>query len=158
MRTATCPSTSPSWRWSSRRKTSRSDAVTPLIPTLALLLTQQDPMAHYLSDLEKAGVLVDEGKPATLEGVRAERVAAEHELVTGNAQSAATRLYGVVEAPRYAKFAYAPEYANAELTLGRALVRAGAYASAERYLLRALAHGPKSSFFGPAYRAMVDIA
>jgi tetratricopeptide (TPR) repeat protein len=132
--------------------------VTPLIPTLALLLTQQDPMAHYLTDLEKAGVLADEGKPATLEGVKAELVAAEDELVTGNAQRATTRLYRVVEAPRYAKFSYAPEYANAELTLGRALVRAGAYASAERYLLRALGHGPRSSFFGPAYRAMVDIA
>jgi tetratricopeptide (TPR) repeat protein len=67
-------------------------------------------------------------------------------------------LFRIVESPRYAKLAYAPEYANAELTLGRALVRAGGYASAERYLLRALGRGPKSSFFAPAYRAMVDIA
>jgi tetratricopeptide (TPR) repeat protein len=117
-----------------------------------------DPMGHYLSDLEKAGVLTDDGKPATLETLRAELVTAEDELVTGNAQSATTRLYRLVESNRYAKFNYAPEYANAELTLGRALVRAGAYSSAERYLLRALAHGPKSPFFGPAYRAMVDIA
>jgi tetratricopeptide (TPR) repeat protein len=117
-----------------------------------------DPMGHYLSDLEKTGVLADDGKPATLEGLRAELVTAEDELVTGNAQSATTRLYRLVESSRYAKFSYAPEYANAELTLGRALVRAGGYASAERYLLRALAHGPKSPFFAPAYRAMVDIA
>jgi tetratricopeptide (TPR) repeat protein len=138
--------------------------VTNAIPTLTLLLfaqqqaPQPEPMARYLADLEKAGVLAEDNQPATLERVRDAVVAAETDLVTGNAQSATTRLFRVVEAPRYAKFAFAPEYANAELTLGRALVRAGAYASAERYLLRTLGHGPKSPFFAPAYRAMVDIA
>jgi tetratricopeptide (TPR) repeat protein len=78
--------------------------------------------------------------------------------VTGNAEMATARLFRIVESVRFAKLAYSPEYANAELTLGRALVHAGAYASAERYLLRALAHGGKSPFFAPAYRAMVDIA
>jgi tetratricopeptide (TPR) repeat protein len=115
-------------------------------------------MARYLSDLEKAGVLADDKQPATVEAIRAALVAAETDLVTGNAEVATARLFRVVEAERFAKLAYAPEYANAELTLGRALVRAGAYASAERYLLRALAHGPKSPFFAPAYRAMVDVA
>ncbi|HVZ71032.1 MAG TPA: hypothetical protein VHJ20_01545 [Polyangia bacterium] len=124
----------------------------------ALFATEQDPMGAYLTDLEKAGVLTADDTPATVEGIRAAVVAAEDALVTGNADVATTRLFKVVESPRFAKLAYAPEYANAELTLGRALVRAGAYASAERYLLRALAHGPKSPFFSPAYRAMVDIA
>jgi tetratricopeptide (TPR) repeat protein len=137
--------------------------VTTLISTLALLLGQtlfveQDPMARYLTDLEKAGVLVDDAQPATIERIRETLVAAENDLVTGNAEVATGRLFRVVEAERFAKLAYAPEYANAELTLGRALVRAGAYASAERYLLRALGHGPRSPFFAPAYRAMVDIA
>jgi tetratricopeptide (TPR) repeat protein len=137
--------------------------VTTLISTLALLLGQalfveQDPMARYLADLEKAGVLAEDGQPATIERIRETLVAAENDLVTGNAEVATGRLFRVVEAERYAKLAYAPEYANAELTLGRALVRAGAYASAERYLLRALGHGPGSPFFAPAYRAMVDIA
>jgi tetratricopeptide (TPR) repeat protein len=117
-----------------------------------------DPMARYLADLEKAGVVAGDDQPATVETIRAALVAAETDLVTGNAEVATTRLFRIVEAERFAKLSYAPEYANAELTLGRALVRAGAYASAERYLLRVLAHGPKSPFFAPAYRAMVDIA
>jgi len=137
--------------------------VTTLISTLALLLghalfVEQDPMARYLADLEKAGVLAGDAQPATIERIRETLVAAENDLVTGNAEIATGRLFRVVEAERFAKLAYAPEYANAELTLGRALVRAGAYASAERYLLRALGHGPGSPFFAPAYRAMVDVA
>src|SRR5262245_60914171 len=116
-----------------------------IAPLFLLLANAQDsePMARYLADLEKAGVLVEDKGPATVEGLREVLVAAENDLVTGNTQIAAARLFRVVESPRYAKLNYAPEYANAELTLGRALVRAGGYASAERYLLRALAHGPK---------------
>jgi tetratricopeptide (TPR) repeat protein len=117
-----------------------------------------DPMARYLSDLERSGALADDKRPATIETIRAELVDAENELVTGNADTATARLFRVVENVRYDKLSFSPEYANAELTLGRALVRAGAYASAERYLLRALAHGPKSPFFAPAYRSMIDIA
>jgi TolA-binding protein len=117
-----------------------------------------DPMARYLADLERSGALVDDKQPATIETIRATLVDAENELVTGNPEVATARLFRIVEGERFAKLAYAPEYANAELTLGRALVRAGAYASAERYLLRTLSHGPKSPFFAPAYRAMVDIA
>ncbi|HSZ81458.1 MAG TPA: hypothetical protein VLA14_04205, partial [Polyangia bacterium] len=140
--------------------------MTIFLPVLAMLLVQQDPgprstpepMARYLSDLEKAGVLAEDREPATVERIRATLVDAENDLVTGNAEMATARLFRVVESVRFEKLAYSPEYANAELTLGRALVRAGAYASAERYLLRALAHGPKSPFFAPAYRAMVDIA
>jgi tetratricopeptide (TPR) repeat protein len=142
--------------------------VTNLVPTLALLFAQgpgaqapaapQDPMGRYLADLERAGVLTEDKQPATIERIREALVAAETDLVTGNAEVATGRLFRIVEAERFAKLSYAPEYANAELTLGRALVRAGAYASSERYLLRALGHGPKSPFFAPAYRALVDIA
>jgi tetratricopeptide (TPR) repeat protein len=140
--------------------------VTIFLPVLAMLFVQQDPglrstpepMARYLSDLEKAGVLAEDKEPATVERIRATLVDAENDLVTGNAEMATARLFRIVESVRFEKLAYSPEYANAELTLGRALVRAGAYASAERYLLRTLAHGPKSPFFAPAYRAMVDVA
>src|SRR5580765_1934681 len=100
-----------------------------LAPLLLLLANAQDqePMARYLADLEKAGVLadVDAQRPATVESLRETLVQAENELVTGNTQIAAARLFRVVESPRFAKLSYAPEYANAELTLGRALVRAG---------------------------------
>jgi TolA-binding protein len=121
-------------------------------------VAETDPMARYLTDLEKAGVLAQSDQAATVETIRATLVAAETDLVTGNAETATALLFRIVEAERFAKLSYAPEYANAELTLGRALVRAGAYASAERYLVRTLAHGPKSPFFAPAYRAMIDIA
>jgi hypothetical protein len=117
-----------------------------------------DPMARYLTDLEKAGVLADDKTPATLDKLREELAAAEDDLVTGNAQVASVRLYKIVESQRYAQLEYAPDYATAELTLARALIRAGGTKSAERYLLRVLARGPKAPQFAPAYRAMVDIA
>jgi hypothetical protein len=116
-----------------------------------------DPVAHYLTDLEKAGVLGDDKQPATLDRLRAELAGAEDDLVTGNAEVASVRLYRLVESPRYAQFQYAPDYATAELTLARALSRAGGYKSAERYLLRVLARGPAAPQFAPAYRALVDI-
>src|SRR5215467_5632868 len=117
-----------------------------------------DPMARYLTDLEKAGVLGDDKTPATLDKLRAELAAAEDDLVTGNAQVASVRLYKIVESQRYAQFDYSPDYATAELTLARALIRAGGTKSAERYLLRVLARGIKAPQFAPAYRALVDIA
>jgi tetratricopeptide (TPR) repeat protein len=125
---------------------------------VTLLLQQMDPMGQYLADLEKAGVLQTDREPATLDRIRQTLTAAEDDLVTGNAQVATTRLFRVVESPRFDGFRNDPEYQNAEFSLGRALVRAGAYASAERYLLRVLGRGPKAPYFAPAYRAMIDIA
>jgi TolA-binding protein len=115
-------------------------------------------MARYLADLEQAGVLGGDQQPATLDRLRTELAAAEDDLVTGNAEIASVRLYRIVESPRYAQFEYAPDYATAELTLARALIRAGAYKSAERYLLRVLGRDSKSPLFAPAYRMMVDVA
>ena len=86
-----------------------------------------DPMARYLADLEKAGVLVDDKQPATLERLKEELAAAEDDLVSGNAEVASVRLFRIVESGRYGQFDYAPEYANAELTLARALIGAGGY-------------------------------
>ncbi len=117
-----------------------------------------DPVGHYLADLETAGLLGDDEQPATLDRLRAELAGAEDDLVTGNPEVASVRLYRIVESPRYAQFSYAPDYATAELTLARALARAGGSTSAERYLLRVLARGPKAAQFAPAYRALVDIA
>ena len=108
--------------------------------------------------MEKAGVLGNDKTPATLDTLRAELAAAEDDLVTGNAEVASVRLYKIVESQRYAQFDYAPDYATAELTLARALIRAGGTKSAERYLLRVLARGIKAPQFAPAYRALVDIA
>jgi tetratricopeptide (TPR) repeat protein len=115
-----------------------------------------EPIIEYLGDLEKAGVVrTDAG---TLEGLRTALIAAERDLVTGNVQSATMGLFALVESRAYAPFKNDPEYQNAELTLGRALVKGGAYASAERYLDRVLRRGPKQPFFAAAYRAMVDVA
>jgi tetratricopeptide (TPR) repeat protein len=130
-----------------------------VLATLAILIAQQlDPMGQYLADLEKAGVVAEDKQPASLDRIRETLVAAEDDLVTGNPQTATTRLFRIVESPRFASFQQDPEYQNAEFTLGRALLRAGAYSSAQRYLLRVLARGPKSLYFLPAYRGMVDIA
>src|SRR4051794_10008830 len=124
----------------------------------AVPATPSDPMARYLTDLEKAGVLSGDKTPATLDKLRDELAAAEDDLVTGNAEIASVRLYKIDESQRYAQFEYAPDYATAELTLARALIRAGGTKSAERYLLRVLARGSKAPQFAPAYRALVDIA
>ena len=117
-----------------------------------------DPMGQYLADLEKAGILTGDKTQPSLEQLRTAIAEAEDDLVSGNAEVASVKLFRIIEAPRYAKFDYAPEYAVAELTLARALIRAGGYKSAERYLLRVLGRGTKSPAFAPAYRAMVDIA
>ena len=119
-----------------------------------------DPMGKYLADLENAGILTkgEDNGPASLERLRSQLAEAEDDLVTGNAQVASVKLFRLVESRDYAKFDYAPEYAIAELTLSRALIRAGGYKTAERYLLRVLGRGPKSPAFAPAYRGLVDIA
>jgi tetratricopeptide (TPR) repeat protein len=117
-----------------------------------------DPMGKYLADLEKAGILKDEKEPASLERLKTRLAEAEDDLVTGNAQVASVKLFRLVESSQYAKFDYAPEYAIAELTLSRALIKAGGYKTAEHYLLRVLGRGTKSPAFAPAYRGLVDVA
>ncbi len=141
--------------------------MTPVVLFLSLLAQAQaeapagasapaEPIARYLGDLEKAGVV--EQQSASLDSLRAALVGAEQDLATGNVQTATTRLFGLVESSTYARFKNDPEYQNAELTLGRALVKGGAYGSAERYLDRVLRRGSNTPFFATAYRAMLDIA
>jgi tetratricopeptide (TPR) repeat protein len=115
-----------------------------------------DPVGQYLADLEKSGALPAE--EPSLEKLKAALVTAEDDLVTGNPQVAATRLFRVVESPRWNVLAFAPEYQNAEFALARSLVRLGAYGSAKRYLLRVLARGGGQPYFAAATRVMVDIA
>jgi len=117
-----------------------------------------DPLSQYLTDLEQSGVLARPAEPPSLPVLKETLRAAEDDLVTGNPQAATTRLFRVVESPRWSSFAYAPEYEAAEFTLGRALARSGAYDSAKRYLLRVLDHGAKHPYFTAAYRTMVDSA
>jgi tetratricopeptide (TPR) repeat protein len=124
-----------------------------LIPLLA---ATADPVGQYLNDLEQAGIV--HAKDATLDGLREGLVAAEQDLVTGNVQTATTNLFALVESGAFVKFQNDPEYQNAELTLGRALVKGGAYGSAERFLARVMKRGAKQPFFAAAVRAMVDIA
>jgi len=127
-----------------------------LVPLLAETLGQpSDRSLRYLNDLESARVVSAQG---TLEDLRAQLVTAQEDLVAGNVQTATTRLVALVESEAFAAFRKDTEYQSAELTLGRALVRGGAYRSAERYLARVLEAGPKSVFFSSAYRAMVDVA
>jgi tetratricopeptide (TPR) repeat protein len=113
-------------------------------------------VAQTLGDLEKAGVVPQ--RNASLDSLRAALIDAEQDLATGNVQTATTRLFALVESPTYERFKNDAEYQNAELTLGRALAKGGAFGSAERYLDRVLLRGSKQPFFVVAYRAMVDIA
>src|SRR5580765_4211577 len=131
-------------------------AAAPAAAAAAAAPPAPEPMESFLADLEKAGLTGT--KIESLEQFRDVLVSAEQELVTGNAQTATTKLFGLVESPSASRFSYAPEYASAELTLGRALVKGGAYGAAERYLGRVLRRGADQPLFGAAYRAMVDVA
>jgi len=115
-----------------------------------------EPMGQYLGDLEKAGVV--KMREASLDGLREALIEAQNDLVTGNVQTATTNLFAICESGAFVKFKNDPEYQNAELSLGRALVKGGAYTSAEKYLARVLVRGPKEPFFAPAYRTMADVA
>lgn len=113
-------------------------------------------MARELAALEKEGRLP--ASTATLEALQDLVVEAQARLVRGDARSATSRLYALVEAPRFAAFRDTATFANAEFLLGRALARGGATVSAERYLTRLLGRGPSHPYFVPAFRALVDVA
>lgn len=115
-----------------------------------------EPLGRYLADLEKARRLPAEA--ATLDGLKATVAAAEEHLVRRDARAASRLLFAIVESPRHHTFKHDVSYQNAELLLGRALLRGRAYRSAERYLTRVLSRGPTGPFYLPAARAMVDLA
>jgi tetratricopeptide (TPR) repeat protein len=134
-------------------------------PGAAREATPRTPEKPMFADLEQARIGAG-GAAGSLEELRAGLALAQQELVTGNVHAATARLATLVESQRFAAFHADPEFEGAELTLGRALVRGGAYRAAEGFLRRVLAAGssspassPSSSpFFGAGYRAMVDIA
>ncbi|MCS6799576.1 MAG: hypothetical protein NZ898_13820 [Myxococcota bacterium] len=82
----------------------------------------------------------------------------EQALLDGRWEDAIRPLHEVVQSPRFSDFSDLPEMQAAELALGRALERLGARRSAARYLDRLLARGPSEPYFGPGYRARVDVA
>jgi len=138
------------------RPPAAAGAPAPDEPSPAAAPSNSEPVGQYLGDLEKAGVV--KLREASLDGLREALIEAQNDLVTGNVQTATTNLFAICESGAFVKFKNDPEYQNAELTLGRALVKGGAYTSAEKYLARVLARGPKEPFFAPAYRTMVDVA
>jgi hypothetical protein len=115
-----------------------------------------DPLGRYLAELERLGRLRAEA--VSLPRLRERLAVAEEQLVRGDARAAAAGLFALVEDQRFAPWRDTVPYQNAELLLGRALLRGGAHDSAERYLLRLLARGPKGTYFVPAHRALVDLA
>ncbi len=115
-----------------------------------------DPVAGYLRALESSGRLPAES--ATAQRLKELLVEAEQGLIRGDARSATTDLFGVVESPRFSPLASTPAYQNAEFLLGRALFAGRAYRASERYLGRVLARGPQNPYFVPAFRVLVDLA
>ena len=115
-----------------------------------------DPLAGYLAELERTRRLPPE--TASQERLRELLAGAEESLARGDGRAAASGLFALVESPRYLPWKDTVPYQQAELTLGRALLRGGASLSAERYLMRVLRRGPDRPYFVPAHRAMVDLA
>ncbi|HEX4459506.1 MAG TPA: hypothetical protein VIA18_16110 [Polyangia bacterium] len=111
--------------------------------------------AAYLQELEARG-LVDKTvvTPAML---AAEVRRADDELVAGQPEAAAARLYAIVEGPRYQDFSDSSDFQDAEYRLGLALAHGGSTTTARRYLGRSLGRGVKSPYYHAALRAYVDV-
>jgi hypothetical protein len=82
---------------------------------------------------------------------------ADQLLVAGDNILAATRLYAIVEGPRYADLGDGDDYQNAEYLLGVALAKGGATAAARRYLER-IAARKGATYAEPALRKLIDLA
>jgi tetratricopeptide (TPR) repeat protein len=109
----------------------------------------------YFEALTRKGI-VERGAGTAAE-LKQAVLAAQVQIATGEAQRAATRLYGLVEGPRYADLADSDDFQNAEYLLGVALAKGGAAISARRYLER-LAARQGSPYAEPALRKLVDLA
>src|SRR5262245_24000796 len=116
----------------------------------------EEPIGKYMRDLEASHRLTAE--TVSLETLKEALRIAEDRFIHDDARGATSLLFGVVESPRYLTWKDTPSYQNAEFLLGRALLRGSATLSAERYLLRVLAHGTEAPYFVPAHRALVDLA
>ncbi len=127
-----------------------------LLLTILAQAADDEPIGRYLDDLEKSRRLPAES--ASPESLKATVQEAEDLLVRGDARAATTRLFALVESPRYQTWKDTPTFQDAEFLLGRSLLRGGAIRSAERYLLRVLAHGTDGPYFVPAHRSLVDLA
>ena len=128
----------------------------PLAVAAPAAPTAPEPLAGYLAELERTRRLPPE--VASAERLREILTAAEDHLVRGDSRAAASALFAVLESPRYLPYKDEPAYQQAELVLGRALLRGRAHQSAERYLMRAVSRGPRGAYFVPAHRALVDVA
>ncbi len=113
-------------------------------------------IADYFGELERVGVI--DRATGTRDTLVRDLDAAEAVLSAGDAVGAATKLYAIVESPRYLDFADSPEYQNAEYDLGVALALSGAYEHALDYLGRTLARGPSALYYTAAHRRAVDVA
>lgn len=109
----------------------------------------------YFEALAQKGIV--ERGAGTASELKQVVIAAQVQIATGEAARAATRLYGLVEGPRYADLAESDDFQNAEYLLGVALAKGGAAVSARRYLER-LAARQGSPYAEPALRKLVDLA
>jgi tetratricopeptide (TPR) repeat protein len=139
--------------WGARSVRAQAQTQAPLPGAAA---AEAEPLPAYLAELERTRRLPPE--TASLERLRERLAAAEESLARGDARAAASGLYELVESPRWSPWHDTVPFQQAELTLGRALLRGGATLSAERYLVRVLRRGPDKTYFVPAHRAMVDLA
>jgi tetratricopeptide (TPR) repeat protein len=123
-------------------------------PVKASAHTETADMHGYLEELEKRG-LVDKAT-GTPERLQRELRRADEELVSGRPLDAASRLYAVVEGPRFTDLSESDDFADAEYRLGIALVRGGSGKTARSYFERALRRGKSAPLYEAAMRAYID--
>ncbi|MCA9603030.1 MAG: tetratricopeptide repeat protein, partial [Myxococcales bacterium] len=110
----------------------------------------------YLDALAKKRLLAAE--TGSLPALKKLVQAGERLYLDGRHDAAALVLFEVAESPRFRDFADETEFRGAEYMLARSLTKLGALETAMRYLERVLRRGEKDPYFGPAYRAFVDVA
>ncbi len=118
--------------------------------------TPEASISAYYDAFEALGLL--DVETGSRDSLKRDLGAAETMLKRGATIDAAVALYAIVESPRYLAFEDFVEYQNAEYDLAIALAGAGAYESAQVYLVRALERGPESIYFEAAHRRAVDLA
>ena len=117
--------------------------------------TQSAAMQAYQRALEKRRLAAT--TPLTAQRLRDDLAVIEEKLVAGRRDEAIGDLVYLIESPRFAPFANAPEGRTARFLLGDALGRAGAHELARGYLVGLLEGDPNDSSYRQAVHTLIDL-
>jgi hypothetical protein len=123
-------------------------------PAPSKLDTRASAIAAYQKALEKRRLAATESLSA--QRLRDDLGVIEEKLLGGRRDEAIGDLVYIIESPRFAPFAAAPEGRTARFLLGDALGRAGAHDLARAYLVPLLTGSPTDTWYRQAANSLVD--